>query len=163
MQAVTEDGNGNNSHDSSGGSGSGSDNEQPDNQVQNTIKAGKRHRVWGGKARIYKHPQGVVQKYRPGVGVLKEICHYQREDGVICSKAAVARLIRELCEKKDLCWQAKTIMALHEAFEDYLVGLFEDCVFEAIHWKRVTVMPKDMFIALRIRGEVDHYKGSISM
>ena len=55
------------------------------------------------------------------------------------------------------------IMALHEAFEDYLVGLFEDCVLEAIHQKRVTVMPKDMFIALRIRGEVDRYKGSISM
>ena len=54
-------------------------------------------------------------------------------------------------------------MALCEAFEDYLVGLFEDCVLEAIHRKRVTVMPKDTFIALRIHGETDHYKGSISM
>ena len=84
------------------------------------------------------------------MGALKEIRHYQREYSVICSKAAVARLIRELCEKKDLHWQAKAIMALHEAFEDYLVGLFEDCILEAIHRKRVTVMPKDMFIALRI-------------
>ena len=66
---------------------------------------------------------------------------------MICSKAAVARLVQELYEKKDLRWQAKAIMALHEAFEDYLVGLFEDCVLEAIHRKRVTVMPKDMFIA----------------
>ena len=54
-------------------------------------------------------------------------------------------------------------MALHEAFEDYLVGLFEDCVLEAIHRKRVMVMSKHMFIALRIHGEKDHYKGSISM
>ena len=76
---------------------------------------------------------------------------------MICSKAAVARLVRELCEKKDLCWQVKAIMALHKAFEDYLVGLFKDCVLEAIHRKRVTV------IALRIRGETDWYKGSISM
>ena len=75
----------------------------------------------------------------------------------------MARLIRELCEKKDLRCQAKAIMALHEAFEDYLVGLFEDCVLETIHRRRVTVMPKDLFIALRIRGEVDRYKGSISM
>ena len=82
---------------------------------------------------------------------------------MICSKAAVARLVRELCEKKDLCWQAKAIMALHEAFGDYLVGLFKDCVLEAIHRKRVTVIPKDMYIALRIRGETDRYKGSISM
>ena len=82
---------------------------------------------------------------------------------MICSKAAVARLVQELCEKKDLHWQVKAIMALHEAFEDYLVGLFKDCVLEAIHRKRVTLMPKDMFIALRICGETDWYKGSISM
>ena len=82
---------------------------------------------------------------------------------MICSKAAVARLVRELCENKNLRWQAKAIMALHEAFEDYLVGLFEDCVLEAVHRKRVTVMPKDMFIALCIRGEIDRYKGSLSM
>ena len=120
-------------------------------------------RLWGGKARVYKRPTGVVHKYRPGIGALTEIHPYQREYGIICSKAAVARLVRELCEQKDLRWQAKAVMALHEAFEDYLVGLFEDCVLEAIHRKRVTVMPKDMFIALHIRGEIDRYKGSISM
>ena len=93
MQAAAEDNNNNSSHGSSDGSGSGSDNEQPDNQVQNTIKAGKRCRVWGGKARIYKCPKGIVRKYRPGVVALKEIFHYQREYGMICSKAAVARLV----------------------------------------------------------------------
>ena len=54
MKAATEDDNNNSSDD---GSSSGSNNEQVEqavNQVQNTIKAGKRHRVWGGKARIYK-------------------------------------------------------------------------------------------------------------
>ena len=54
-------------------------------------------------------------------------------------------------------------MTLHQAFEDYLVGLFEDCVLEVIHRKRVTVMPKNMFIALCIHGETDQDKGSISM
>ena len=160
MMATSKDGN-NNSSD--GSSGSGSDNEKAENQVQNTIRAEKHRRVWGGKARIYKRPKGIVRKYQPGVGALKEIHHYQREYSVICSKSAVARLVRELCEKKDLCWQEKAIMALHEAFEDYLVGLFEDCVLEAIHRKKVTVMPKDMFIALHIRGDTDRYKGSISM
>ena len=159
MRVAAKDGN---SNDGSS-SGASSDHEQEDDQVQKTIKVGKRRRVWGGKARIYKRLTGVVHKYRPGIGALKEIRHYQKEDGVICSKAAVARLVLELCEKKDLRWQAKAIMALHEAFEDYFVGLFEDCVLEAIHGKRVTVMPKDMFIALRIRGEIDRYKGLISM
>ena len=115
--------------------------------------------------RIYKCPAGVVRKYRPRIGALTEIHHYQKEYGVICSKAAVARLIREICDnvKKDLCWQAKVVMALYEAFKDYLVRLFEDYVLEGIHRKRVTVMPKDMHIALRICGEIDCYKGSLSM
>ena len=44
-------------------------------------------------------------------------------------------------------------MALQEAAEAYLVTLFEDTVLCAIHAKRVTVMPKDMQLARRIRGE----------
>ena len=134
MRVAAEDGGTDDGNESS--SGASSDHEQEDNQgnqVQQTVRAGKRCRVWRGKVRVYKHPKGVVHKYRPGTGALKEIRHYQREFGVICSKAAIARLVRELCENKNLCWQAKAIMALHEAFEDYLVGLFEDCVLEAIH------------------------------
>ncbi|CAK7307127.1 Histone H3.1 [Vulpes lagopus] len=44
-------------------------------------------------------------------------------------------------------------MALQEACEAYLVGLFEDTNLCAIHAKRVTVMPKDIQRARRIRGE----------
>ena len=44
-------------------------------------------------------------------------------------------------------------MALQEAAEAYLVGLFEDTNFCAIHAKRVTIMPKDIQLARRIRGE----------
>jgi histone H3 len=33
------------------------------------------------------------------------------------------------------------------------VGLFEDTNLCAIHAKRVTIMPKDMQLARRIRGE----------
>ena len=163
MRVAAEDGG---TSDDNSLSGASSDHEQEDNQgnqVQHTVSAGKRRRVWGGKARVYKRSKGVIRKYRPGMGALKEIRHYQKEFGVICSKAATARLVCELCENKNLRWQAKAIMALHEAFEDYLVGLFEDCVLEAIHRKRVTVMPKDMFIALHIRGKIDWYKGSLSM
>ena len=100
MRVAAEDGN---SNDGSS-SGASSDHGQEDDQVQKKIKAGKCRRVWGGKARIYKHLTGVVRKYRPGIGALKEIRHYQREYGVICSKAAVTRLVRKLCEKKDLHW-----------------------------------------------------------
>ena len=39
------------------------------------------------------------------------------------------------------------IMALQEASETYLVGLFEDVNLCTIHAKRVTIMPKDVQLA----------------
>ena len=44
-------------------------------------------------------------------------------------------------------------MALQEASEAYLVALFEDTNLCAIHARRVTIFPKDMQLARRIRGE----------
>ena len=43
--------------------------------------------------------------------------------------------------------------ALQEAVEVYLVGLFEDTNLCAIQAKRVMIMPKDIQLARRIRGE----------
>lgn len=45
------------------------------------------------------------------------------------------------------------MLALQEAAEAYLVGLFEDTNLAAIHAKRVTIQPKDIQLARRIRGE----------
>jgi histone H3 len=42
---------------------------------------------------------------------------------------------------------------LQEASEAYLVGLFEDTNLIAIHAKRVTIFPKDIDLARRIRRE----------
>ena len=42
---------------------------------------------------------------------------------------------------------------LQEAAEAYLTGLFEDTNLSAIHAKRVTIMPKDIQLARRLRGE----------
>ncbi|TGZ49778.1 hypothetical protein DBV15_07653 [Temnothorax longispinosus] len=47
-------------------------------------------------------------------------------------------------------------MALQEASEAYLVGLFEDTNLCAIHAKRVTIMPKDIQLARRIRCTQAH-------
>ena len=44
-------------------------------------------------------------------------------------------------------------MAMQEALEAYLVGLFEDSNLCAIHAKRVTIMPRDIQLARRICGE----------
>ncbi|KAL6543249.1 5-hydroxytryptamine receptor 2A [Orobanche hederae] len=53
----------------------------------------------------------------------------------------------------DLMFQSSAVAALQEAAEAYFVGLFEDTNLCAIHAKRVTIMPKDIQLAIRIRGE----------
>ena len=55
--------------------------------------------------------------------------------------------------KTDLRFQSSAVLALQEASEAYLVGLFEDTNLCAIHAKRVTIMPRDIQLARRIRGE----------
>ena len=49
--------------------------------------------------------------------------------------------------------QSTAMLALHEAAEYYLVEFFEWANLCALHAKRVTIMPKDMQLARRIRGE----------
>ena len=55
--------------------------------------------------------------------------------------------------KQDIRFQSQAVLALQEATEAYLVGLFEDTNLCAIHAKRVTIMTKDLHLARRIRGE----------
>ena len=49
--------------------------------------------------------------------------------------------------------QSTAMLALHEAAEYYLVELFEWANLCALHAKRVTIMPEDLQLARRIRGE----------
>ena len=41
----------------------------------------------------------------------------------------------------------------NNSMQAYIVGLFEDTNSCALHAKRVTIMPKDIQLARRIRGE----------
>ena len=61
--------------------------------------------------------------------------------------------MREIAQdfKTDLRFQASAIAALQEASEAYLVSLFEDTNLCAIHAKRVTVQPKDIELAAKVR------------
>ena len=55
-------------------------------------------------------------------------------------------------------FQSTALAALQEAAENFLVGLFEDVNLLAVHAKRVTVMPCDISLALRIRGDHSHWQ-----
>ena len=74
---------------------------------------------------------------------------------LLIRKLPFQRLVREIAQdfKTDLRFQGSAVLALQEAAEAYLVGLFEDTNLCAIHAKRVTIMPKDIQLARRIRGE----------
>ena len=59
-----------------------------------------------------------------------------------------------------VCFQSTAIAALQEAAENFIVGLFEDVNLLAVHARRVTIMPQDIRLALRIRE--DHSRWQIS-
>ena len=91
----------------------------------------------------------------PGTVALREIRKYQKSTELLIRKLPFQRLVREIAQdfKTDLRFQSSAVLALQEAAEAYLVGLFEDTNLAAIHAKRVTIMPKDIQLARRIRGE----------
>jgi histone H3 len=94
-------------------------------------------------------------RYRPGTVALREIRKYQKSTDLLIRKMPFQRLVREVAQdiRRDLRFQSSAVQALQEASEAYLVGLFEDANLCAIHARRVTIMPKDMQLARRIRGE----------
>ncbi|XP_055943680.1 uncharacterized protein LOC129974915 [Argiope bruennichi] len=101
-------------------------------------------------------------RYRPGTVALREIRRYQKSTELLIRKLPFQRLVREIAQdfKTDLRFQSSAVMALQEASEAYLVGLFEDTNLCAIHAKRVTIMPKDIQLARRIRGELPGCMGT---
>ena len=94
-------------------------------------------------------------RYRPGTVALREIRRYQKSSELLIRKAPFQRLVKEIAQglHADLRFQSTAVLALQEASEAYLVSLFEDTNLCAIHARRVTIMPKDIQLARRIRGE----------
>ena len=117
------------------------------------------------KKGVQKAPKGGVKKryrYRMGTVALKQIRQYQKTTELLIRKLPFQQFVREIASDSEvitspLCGKVRfhsaAIMALQEAAEAYLVGLFEDTNLCAIHARRVTIMPKDIQLARRIRGE----------
>ncbi|ORE12808.1 histone H3 [Rhizopus microsporus] len=97
-------------------------------------------------------------RYRPGTVALREIRRYQKSTELLIRKLPFQRLVREIAQdfKTDLRFQSSAIGALQEASEAYLVSLFEDTNLAAIHAKRVTIQPKDIQLARRLRDKWDN-------
>lgn len=97
------------------------------------------------------------RRYKPGTLALKEIRKFQKSTDLLIRKAPFCRLVREISNEvspEPFRYTAESLLAIQEATEDFLVHLFEDCNLCAIHAKRVTIMPKDLQLARRIRGPI---------
>lgn len=96
----------------------------------------------------------ILQRHRSGVVALREIRKYQKSTKLLIHRLPFQRLVREIAMSlaDGVRFQCASMMALHEASEAYLVGLFEDINLCAVHAKRVTIMPRDLYLACRIRG-----------
>ena len=98
----------------------------------------------------YDHAKTVA-----GTRALQAIRRYQKSSELLIRKLPFQRMVKEIAQdrKTGVRFQTAAVGALQEAVEAYLVSLFNDTNQCAVHAKRVTIQPKDMQLALRLRGE----------
>ena len=110
----------------------------------------------GGKNVKKMRKQRSNHRFRPGTRALMHIRKYQKSTESLVRKLPFQRLVRhlvqQLCGQMSVRMQTAALYVLQQAFEAYVISLFEDSNLCAIHSKRVTVMPKDLQLAIRIRG-----------
>ena len=141
--------------------------------TKKVIKGGKQPRKHISHKTLKCTTTGGIKKphrYRPGLLALREIRRYQQSTESLIKKTPFNKLIKEISQEYRICpegpgtpsvqvrFQSTALAALQEAAENYLVGLFEDVNLLAVHAKRVTVMPRDIRLALRIRGDQSRWR-----
>uniref|UniRef100_A0AAG5DAP5 Core Histone H2A/H2B/H3 domain-containing protein n=1 Tax=Anopheles atroparvus TaxID=41427 RepID=A0AAG5DAP5_ANOAO len=84
----------------------------------------------------------------------KEMWKLQNSTKLLIPKSSICRVIREvMLSYGQYRITLDALAALHESSEMYLVNLFEASHRCALHRQRVTLMPKDMQLALFLRGD----------
>ena len=108
-----------------------------------------------------KLPKKLVKPavFRPGTKALLEIRKFQKFEELIIKKAPFHRLLEELLMglflkkgREATRWQAEARVDLQWATESFISDLFSDAVEAMVHAKRVTLVPKDLHLAIRMRG-----------
>lgn len=94
-------------------------------------------------------------RYKPGTVAYREIRKYQGAEGsrLLLRKLPFQRVVREIAQefKTDLRFQEQACIAAQDATESFITELFEDSQLIAIHAKRITIQPRDMILAGRLR------------
>jgi histone H3 len=96
-----------------------------------------------------------AHRWRPGTVALREIRKYQATTTTLIPKAPFRRLVREMASsiKETIRMRSTALEAIQEAAEAYITSVIGDANLCAIHAKRVTLFPRDMHLALKLRGE----------
>ena len=99
-----------------------------------------------------RNPRGHIRKprrFRPGTVALREIRKYQMGTDLLIRKLPFQRLVKEvvwLQLRQQYRFQSTALLALQEASEHFLVHMFEMVNHIAIHCRRQTIMPKDIYL-----------------
>ena len=118
----------------------------------------------GGKAPQKQLATKATHKQGSGQGVKTKPCQnyamialckircFQRSVDLLIPLLPFQRLVCEIAQdcKMDLRFQSSTILALQEAAEAWLVGIFESANLCCIHRGRITIAPKDFHLVRRI-------------
>mmetsp|Transcript_6969 Transcript_6969/g.14438 ORF Transcript_6969/g.14438 Transcript_6969/m.14438 type:complete len:154 (-) Transcript_6969:1417-1878(-) len=93
-------------------------------------------------------------RFRPGTKALMEIRKYQKSTDLLIRRLPFCRIVKEITHlyHPELRWKVDALTAIQYAAEDYIISLLDDSNLCAIHAKRVTIMPRDLRLARRIRG-----------
>jgi histone H3 len=94
-------------------------------------------------------------RYRAGTRALIEIRQQQRGAELLMQKAPFRRLVRTIGDeqKDELMWTKEAMVALQTAAEAYLIEMFQGSNAMAIFSKRSTIMPRDILMALFMKGD----------
>ena len=92
--------------------------------------------------------KGKQRKAKRGVQALNSIRYYQKQSGCLyIPKAAFRRLAKEVAHRKKTRFSENALLLLQYVMEGYLVNLLEAAQLEALHAKRIQVLPKDIHLA----------------
>merc|ERR1711915_57931 len=97
-----------------------------------------------------------VSRYRPGSNLLiREIKKYSKSVECLIKKSPFKRFVlnamTNIGMKDEIRFKAGTLSALQEALENFIVTLTEDAYLCSRHANRVTLMPRDLNLVMKIK------------
>lgn len=103
------------------------------------------------------------RRWRQGTVALREIRRQQKSVELIIPDAPFMRLVREVLAEQFPGTAHKitreAYLAVKEGTESYVTELFRDIQTSAVSHQRKEIFPRDLWLALRLRGELHKYPG----